>query len=252
MKRVLLAATALLFAAPAFADTVLPIDDPLHLCADTCTAFNGVTLGNTANQDFGISSSPASQIGDLTLVVLVPNNVTLSAPSFAGTQGAGTFSGSAGFVGTFSSGQDLTTVLGAPFSGATPPNPFSAYIGATQALDSGATSYDVFKITFTSPLFTTGANAGQQPISQDDNLFDLNQGCVGCIITAFLDETVTGGSGGGVFTTAQSSSLVTNSLNTVPLPGALPLAAPVFGGILWALRRKRKDKSPTPAVAIVA
>jgi hypothetical protein len=248
----LLAATAVITLAAmaaARADTVYL--DPLHLCADVCTSFNGVTLGNSANQNFGIASSPASQVGDLTLVVLVPNNVALSAPSFTGTQGSGSFTGSAGFVGTFMTGQDLTNVLGAPFAGATPPNPFSAYIGATQALDPGATSYNVFKITFTSPLFTTGANAGQQPISKDDNSFDLDQGCVGCIITAFLDETVTGGSGGGVFTTAQSSALVTTSNNAVPLPAALPLFATGFGGILWALRRQRKDKFPSPPVVVV-
>src|SRR5579871_835395 len=116
-------------------------DDPLHMCySGGCTTFNGVTIGSgsqPSNSDltgWGFSSSPASQSGALSIAILVPNTDVLTVlPTLSGTLNGSSLTISAlTSKGTFSSGQFLTSVLGIS---ASPPNPFSAYIGATNALD---------------------------------------------------------------------------------------------------------------------
>jgi hypothetical protein len=228
---------ALMFglAAPALADTV--ILDPLHMCyTGGCTGFNGVTIGTPSSlSGWGFSSSPASQSGTLTIDLLIPNNEAFTIPTLTGTLSGNPLTiGAFSNIGTFSGGQDLTKVAG--FAGASPPNPFSAYSGATAALDPGFTAYTVLQAVV-SGTFTTGSTAGQT--STLNNTFSLSSAPLGSIVTGFLDEGAA-----GIFTTAQSSSLVLNDPVATPIPAALPLFATGLGAMgLIGWRKKRKAQA---------
>lgn len=276
MRKLLLAATALCgLAAPAYATTDNPLtydpyDDPLHLCSSAgCSAFGAVTVANDLKFDnFGVSSSPASQTGTLYFALLIPGNETeVTLPSLTGKLNGNAFGNGSLFsnVGTFSAGQDLTNVLGSPFSGSQPPNPFSAYSAATHTADPGfnpATDhYTVFfgKVGGTN-AFTAGSQAGQTITM--NNAFDFSGGTFvdpllggaiengigpGAILTAFLVETSTkhGVTTTSVITTAQSSSLIFDAQPTiapgVPEPSTWVMMGAGFG--LLSLVGWRKTRS---------
>lgn len=233
LKSVLLASAAL-FSTAAHADSYYPIVyDPLHLCSPAgCSSFNGVTIGPSGSNDFGISSSPASQSGVLTLDFLVPTNETFTSPvlNVIVAPSATTPGSFAQIAGTFNSG-DLTTFLG--FTAA-PPNPFSAYIGATLAEDPGATGYTVLQVTF-SGSFVTGTTSGQTTIL--DNEFDIEGLPAGTIVTAFLNEGAN-----GIVSTAQSSSLILGPQNVeTPLPASIVF---MFTGLVGLIGIGRKWAVP--------
>ena len=248
------------------------VDDPLHLCYGSpgnCTSFNGVTISTTAStglSGWGVSSAPASKSGTLFISLLVPNNeAEVSLPTLTGALNGNALTiGGWTNEGTFSSG-DLTTLLGSPFSGNSPPNPFSAYSGATTALDSSFSDYTVYlaKVTDT---FTTGSHSGQTNML--DNSFSLTGGDYdlganeftgvgpGSILTAFLEQTTTkkGVPTTSVITTAQSSALILDApgvavhMSSVPEPSTWAMLLLGFAGLGFA--GYRKAHSPRTALPI--
>jgi hypothetical protein len=259
--------------APAYAQTV--IDDPLHLCnvgVASCGTFNGVTPDTGGA--FGVTSSPAPQLGALTFAILVPINDT---ETFGGTPMTGSMNGSAtGFGavtlrGTFGSGFDLGTLFG----GTTPPNPLDAYFAASAALDPAfSDQYNVFTISVIGSL-TNGALTGlvetdQQGQVPPDNSFSFVNDTFtvqgqsgtsdglpnGTIVTAFLDEigvVAPEGSGlhetDGWVSTAQSSALVVDGtpFAAVPEPSTWAMMLAGFGLLGFAAMRKGK-REPRLAV----
>jgi PEP-CTERM motif len=261
--RLLLAGMVLATMASGAAQAQVADDDPLHLCyASGCTGFNGVTISVNSGQgfkDFGVSSSPASQTGTLWFALLIPNNENqITLPTVNGTLNGNPFGGGSLFanVGTFGAGQSLTSVLGGVFAGASPPNPFSAYAGATAALDSGFDHYTVYfaKIGGNN-AFTTGSQAGQTITMNND--FTLAGGTfinplgqtesgigAGSILTAFMVETNKKGVL-SVISTAQSSSLVNGGTLSVPEPSTWVMLLSGFGlmgAVGWKAKRKIKDR----------
>ena len=278
MKKLLLAGVLSALALPAYAQTAAApaaavVDDPLHLCYTTgCSAFGGVTistLGGSGASGWGVSSSPAAQSGDLYLALLIPNNENeVVLPTLSGTLNGNPLS-PGGFIneGTFSAGQDLTNVLGAAiggtvgaaFAASNPPNPFNAYIGATDLEDPGATSYTILLVNV-DPTFKTGAAAGQTKVL--DNSFALNGGdylmglmntpgiAPGAIVTAFLLESTTkkGVTSLNVVSTAQSSSLLIQPTSASPVPEPGTWAMMGAGFTLMGLLGWRRRRTPRYAV----
>ena len=240
-----LAATAALGLTAAHADTVA-IDDPLHLCyaaPGNCTGFNGVTISTnpaTGLSGWGFSSSPKSQSGTLDIILMVPNNEQeIVLPTLTGTLNGNplTIGQWVTLPGLFSSGK-LTDFLNI---NASPPNPLSAYIGATQALDASATGYTVLSALVTG--FTTGPQAGQTNVL--DNVFSLIGGDYiqgvneftgvgpGSIITGFLSGSH------GIISTAQSSSLILDAPGgNVPEPSTWAMMLVGFAGLSYAAFRR--------------
>jgi hypothetical protein len=138
------------------ADTVPPIDDPLHgHCLAGCIS-NGTNtpiIGPT--NGFYFQASPGPQTGILVVDILVPNSI----PPIKLTElhpNVGIVSGGSGIIeGHLLSGNSWTSgTLGAYFlatggSYATPSikpaNPIDAFLPSTQALDPGATGFYVFE-----------------------------------------------------------------------------------------------------------
>jgi hypothetical protein len=268
MKKLLLAAALTALAAPASAQV---IDDPLHLCYTTgCSSFGGVTistLGGSGLSGFGVSSSPAPQTGTLYFALLVPDNETETVlPTLTGTLNGNPIAGIGSFIpeGLFGSGTDLTAQANLKAAlgglGASPPNPFSAYSGATLLEDPtfDGLDYSVFLVKV--GTITTGTQAGQT--STLDNSFTLNGGDYlsglntltgvgpGAIITAFMVESITHGNNTSLqlVSTAQSSSLLITPSSSPPVPEPSTWAMLISGFALMGLFGWRKHKIARYAV----
>jgi hypothetical protein len=151
MKKLLLAAAFLISLPLANAVKADTIEDPLHGC--TTSGCTEATIGGNAVTpiasvtNFGFFASPA-QSGDLVLKFLIPDNIALSTvQSFvAGTTVTGTSSSSLSLFSTtpWTSGNLESDYLGiTSFANGSPPNPLSAWLGATQTLQPTATGYFV-------------------------------------------------------------------------------------------------------------
>jgi hypothetical protein len=259
MKRVMLALTALtaIWGSIQFAkaDVIL---DPLHgFCSAGC-ADNGTNTpilqapGGTI-QNFGFTAS-GSQIGDLTIAILVPDNDTLVLPGILST--ATSPPSSIGTTVQFTTGFGVAGVTDfAPNAAATnPTNPtlsnflsltaspdtnLSNYLGATAAFDPTATGYNV--VTLTAPGLETLPGPGGTP----SPLFDLSLTLPnGSFVVGFLNTNVPGGSMDGVIATANSGALFVTP--TLAVPG--PIAGAGMPGLvaaslsMLALARRRFNR----------
>jgi hypothetical protein len=267
MKKLLLATALCALAAPAYAQVVE--DDPLHLCYTTgCSAFGGVTIstlgGGGGLSGFGVSSSPAPQTGTLWFALLVPDNeneVTL--PTLSGTLNGNPIAGIGSLIpeGLFASGTDLVAQASvkAALGGlsASPPNPFSAFSGATLLEDPTFDGLDYSVYLVRVGNITTGTQAGQT--STLDNSFTLSGGSFtlgansfagvggGSIITAFMVESVTHGPNTTLelVSTAQSSALLVTPFSgpVVPEPSTWAMGIAGFGLLaLLGLRKRRVSR----------
>jgi hypothetical protein len=151
MKRLLLAA-AFLVSLP-LANTVKAdaIEDPLHGC--TTSGCSEATIGGNAVTpiasvtNFGFFASPA-QSGDLVLKFLIPDSVALSTVQtwVASETITGTSTGTLQLFSTtpWTSGNLESDYLHiTSFANGSPPNPLSAWIGATDTLAPTANGYYV-------------------------------------------------------------------------------------------------------------
>jgi hypothetical protein len=220
-----LAAAAAFVLAPAMAKADV-LDDPLlGWCAAGCVDNGTNTPITSLNQTFGFFSSP-SNTGTLQLKFLIPNNDPQ--PVGGAITVTGTSGGTTNFRGDWTSG-NLDTFLG--FSGS-PNNPIGAFLPATQALDPGATGFDVYTVlvgTYTLP--TPGA--GTPPDRFQIN-FNAPQGSY-ALANLILAN-------GDVVATANSGALF---VTTHPVPGpivgaGLPGLIAACGGLLALARRRRQ------------
>ena len=274
MKKLLLAAALCALAPPAYAQTAAApaagdptlLDDPLHLCYTTgCSSFGGVTistLGGAGTSGFGVSSSPAPQTGTLWFALLVPDNENETVlPTLTGTLNGNPIAGIGSFIpeGNFASGTDLVAQANVKAAlgglGASPPNPFSAYSGATLLEDPSFDGLDYSVFLVRVGTITTGTQAGQT--STLDNSFTLTGGDYlsgvntlsgvgpGAIITAFMVESTTkkGVTTLSLVSTAQSSSLLVTPSSAPPVPEPGTWAMLFSGFALMGLLGWRRSKS---------
>jgi hypothetical protein len=247
----LASATALAFAAPASAQVV---EDPLHGCTtsgctETSVGGNLVTpIGTVSN--FGFTASPADS-GDLVLKFLIPDNFALSTvQAFAAAVSVtGTSTSNLTLFSTtpWTSGQLESTYLGiTSFANGSPPNPLSAWIGATQTLQPGANGYYVL-------LADMGQYSLPTPGNPLPDVFSLTSGfyASGGLIVADL---FTGPNHTLDVTTAQSGALFYNGLSSGPFcTGACAVPGPIVGaglpgllsaciGLVLLAKRRRRER----------
>lgn len=204
------------------------------LCIDNGT--NSPLALNPPNP-FSFTSSPPNETGTLFLKVLVPDNETVAGP-FAVT---GAATASATLVtgttpGPWTTGT-LQDYLGGVFVGETPANPIGAYLPSTQALDPGATGFNVYEANLGTQTF---AGPGGPP----NQLFDITGPPLASYLVGFVEfstgSEATANSGAIFITTACTPG--TPGCNSgpplVPEPSALALigSALVMFGFVWRRR----------------
>jgi hypothetical protein len=223
------------------------IEDPLHGCfigtACTESTINGTNVTPTLANPlpaFTFTDSPGPITGDLLIEILIPDNT----PGVASLMFAigGTQAGpndtltiapvSASLVGQWSTGT-LAGFLG--LSSASPPNPLSAFLTATQFVDPAAASYYVYQVDL-------GMNELQKTNNPTIPVFSLSGSALpaGSVLTAFLN------SGSSYIATASSGGLFEESgppvsSDTVPEPSSLLLLATVAVGATAIRRRDRSQ-----------
>jgi len=149
-------ALAGIFALPGSANATLH-----GFCAGAAQCVDNGTNAPTSNNppvDFGFTSSPKGETGDLWVDILTPNNQTAGA-SFTLT---GTSSGTATLFSAtaWTSGQ-LDSYLGIS---ASPANPIGAYLPSTQALDPGATGFFVYQVNLGQLTLEGQSNPNVSPL----------------------------------------------------------------------------------------
>ena len=237
---------ALAFGSAARADTIL---DPLHGFCNGTTPVTTTCVDGGANTPlgsdttrFGFWISPGPQTGDLSLVILLPDDQT-APPSFAitGDIGAGSTTFTASQVsGDWQTG-DLQAFLG--LTGYSPANPIGAYLPNAQALDSAANGFFVYSVdlgTVTIPASATySAPIFDYPLSPDLAL--------GSYIVGFCDTCVFTNSNGkkktdNVATANSGALLVTDGRvppEQIPEPGVLALLSLALLGLGVTSSRRR-------------
>jgi len=209
------------------------IDDPLHgqcngsgggACIDNGT---NTPLGNSTS--FSFSISPGPQTGDLVLEVLVPNNKTAPSPlQITETSPALVTLTATQHAGTWTSG-DLAAFLGIT---ASPNNPLGAFLPTTQALDPGASGFNVFTADFGVQFIAANPPALQTP------LFNVIGGLpVGSYIVAFCESGCT--TPPDVATANSGALLVDAPPRRVPEPSSVLLLSAGLAGCAAFLRRRR-------------
>lgn len=205
------------------------------LCVDNGT--NSPFNMNPPNP-FGFTSSPPGETGTLFLKVLVPDNETVAGPfavTGAATATATLVTGTT--PGPWTTGS-LQTYLGPPFAGETPDNPIGAYLPSTQALDPGATGFNVYEADL-------GTQTLAGPGGPPNQLFDITGPPLASYLVAFI-EFANGGSeatanSGAIFITAAcvpGTPGCNSGPPLVPEPSALALigSALVIFGFVWRRR----------------
>jgi hypothetical protein len=217
----------------AFADTV-PLDDPLHgYCAVGCID-NGTNSPTSQNPpvNFGFTVSPGPASGSQYMIdILTPNNVA-AGPSFTLTGPSGTATLVPGIPpGPWTAGF-LDAYLGIS---ASPANPIGAYLPSTQALDPGATGFNVYAANL-GPITLQGtANPNVSPLE------NIASGILpaGSYIVAFLNEG-TAAAPNWIATANSGAIFVTGAPVPGPIVGAgLPGLIAACGGLLALARRRR-------------
>jgi hypothetical protein len=228
------ALSAVVFApAPLMAKTGTVLD-PLHgYCAVGCidNGTNSPTSQNPpANFGFTISPGPASG-SDYLVVFLTPDNVA-AGPSFTLTGPSGT---ATLFPGSPWTSGNLDAFLGIS---ASPANPIGAFLPSTQALDPGATGFNVYTAHL-GPITLQGAsNPNVSPLE------NITSGVLpqASYIVAFLNEGtaaapdwIATANSGAIFDTGTPPHVVPE-----PTPIALALTGLATLGLVGLRRLRRR------------
>ena len=238
--------------ATARADTIDPtLDDPLHgYCSVGCVD-NGTNSPTTQNpiSGFGFTISPGPQTGNLTVDVLVPDNL-VSMPSSLSFAITGTLTGTANlFSATAWTSGFLASYLGL---NASPANPIGAYLPSTQALDLGATGFYVYQVDLGHITLEAASDPNISPL-EDIGALPLASYIVGFLTTSKTTcdkkhptictttyPTIATANSGAIFETGFPPN---HGGGNTPLPGALLLMGTVLAGAagLGGWRKKRKN-----------
>jgi PEP-CTERM motif len=176
--------------------------------------------------DFGFSSGGQSATGDLTIDILVPDNVlnpsttyTISGPLV----GASTFTASLFSATPWTSGQ-LDSYLGIS---ASPTNPIGAYLPSAQTFQPSATGFFVYAADLGTQTLPKNSNAS------DLDLLTLNKGLLqGSYVVAFLDSTNATANSGAIFETGNTPG--------TPEPSTWAMMLLGFAGLGFAGYRKAR------------
>jgi len=247
MRKLLLAGVLLIslpFVTAANADAIL---DPLHgtVCSGTngtgcnATEVGGVVPGNFGTGSFGFNSSPAGATGDLTVAVLIPDNVSFTLPTISGTGLANNTAlspagGGADWLNT--SMLDLAQFIFGVSANSSPANPQSAFSGPSSTVDPGLTGFFVFTADaglFGPPPAPFPALNGQNATTTPDHFTLSSLLPTGSTIVGFMTQT-----NGSIISTAPSGQI-----QAVPSPilgAGLPGLVMACGGLLALARRRRQ------------
>jgi hypothetical protein len=194
--------------------------------------------------DFGFTTSPGPNSGDLVLDFLTPDNKT-AGPSFGLT---GTLAGTATLFSAtpFTSGA-LDAYLGIS---ASPNNPIGAYLPSTQALDPGATGFFVYQVDLGTTTLQGPSNPNVSPLET------LSSGVLpqASYVVGFFNEGTAANpdfqataNSGAIFETAIPVA-TRGGGGTVPEPSTWAMLLIGFVGLSFAGYRKAK----TPRTAFTA
>jgi hypothetical protein len=254
MKRVLLAATALL---AIWATTLIPakattIDDPLHgtICdgsGGSCNAneVGGVVPGSTIGQPnvtFGFNSSPGGATGELWISVLVPTN-ELSGFTVPTLNSLGVDPGTNLAFGSpllFNSGvPSLAKLIFGNSITSNPADPFSAFQSPESGFDPGLSAFNVYSIDV-GKITAPGLN-GQSDATAPDFFTLSNVLPPGSAITAFLVNGTAPGF--DITATANSGQISIQQFSSVPGPvvgAGIPGIVTALLGMIGLNRFRRK------------
>jgi len=206
-----------------------------NICVDNNT--NTPTAVNPPQ--FAFASSGQSATGNLTIDILVPNNIALNTLPTSYTI-SGALTGTATlFSSTAWTSGFLATYLNNP---ASPTNGIGAYLPGAQTYQPSATGFYVFQanLGLTTLLGTSGVGGA----GQDAYLMTLGQSLIqGSYIVGFLDQ---GGATDGA--TANSGAILETSPPRLPPPPPPSVPEPTtwammlagFGATGFAMRRNRR------------
>lgn len=207
----------------AFADT-------LHgFCVSptpTCTDNGTITPTSTNPPDFGFRSSGTTQ-GNFELILLVPNNEDASPSTYSmtvkGTNVTNTPVSGTLFSSTAFTSGTLANYLGLSY---TPPNPISAWLPSTDAVDAGATGYYVYTFNF-------GAETGNPKNDSTAPQFSIGSGTVelGSLLLGLELNT------DGVYGATSSSGTLIENGDPTPEPADLGLVGCGLVGLGWVRRK---------------
>ena len=238
------------------------IDDPLHGFCDGSNPVgacvdNGTNTPLGDSDHFGFTISPGPQIGDLTLVILLPDNYSLPPSGFSmsgsnfGPDNTGSVSGTATlFSSTAWDSGSLDVYLGLN-PGGSPNNPIGAFLPTTQALDPGSTGFYAYMVDLGTTRLPDNNHSSDGPTF--DTIADLS-GDIGAYIVGFcapvtasasFGDTTLCGSARKPFTvaTANSGALLVNGdripPDEVPEPSVLALLSIALLGFGGTTLRRR-------------
>jgi hypothetical protein len=232
----------LLFLTGATAGKADIIEDPLHGCfiGTSCTegTINGTNVTPTIINPlpaFTFTDSPGPITGDLLIEILIPNDtpgVTSLTFAIGGTQAGPTDTSTIAPVSSNLEGQWSTGTLAGflGLSSASPPNPLSAFLSATQFVDPAAGSYFVYQVDL-------GTNELQTTSNPTIPVFSLSGSPLpaGSVLTAFVSN------GSGYIATASSGGLFEQTgppaVSTVPEPSSILLLVIAAGAVVMRQRR---------------
>jgi len=223
------------------APTTTPLMDPLHgYCAVGCMD-NGTNSPTSSNPpiNFGFTISPGPASGSEYMVdILTPDNKA-AGPSFTLTGPSGTATLATGIPpGPWTSGF-LDAYLGIS---ASPANAIGAYLPSTQALDPGATGFNVYAADLGPITLQGSSNPNVSPLE------NITSGVLpqGSYIVAFLNEGtaavpdwVATANSGAIFETDSPPATTTTAPPSAPEPSALALLGTALAGLGFVWRRRR-------------